>query len=89
MTEKGVSSDPEITKIGKGGEKSSTLRWKGRTHINFIAGRSRLRVLPVVIHLLPDDIDWFSEVMVHAPLSVFVTLGINGTSPFIFGTILH
>lgn len=41
---------------------SSTVRWRGRNHVNFIAGRSKLRALPVVIHLLPDDIDWFSEV---------------------------
>ncbi|CAM9171350.1 unnamed protein product, partial [Laminaria digitata] len=37
------------------------LRWKLRTHFNFAVGRSTLRALPVVIHLLSDDVDWFSE----------------------------
>ncbi|CAB1106748.1 unnamed protein product [Ectocarpus sp. CCAP 1310/34] len=39
---------------------ASNVRWQGRTHINFVAGRSRLRTLPVVIHILPRDIGWFS-----------------------------
>lgn len=48
----------------EGGRKSTTprLRWKRRNHFNFVAGRSRLRALPAVIHLLPDDIDWFAKV---------------------------
>eukprot|EP00752_Nemacystus_decipiens_P012227 g10839.t1 len=41
--------------------KASAVRWKGRTLINFAAGRSRVRALPVVIHLLPKDVDWFSS----------------------------
>eukprot|EP00903_Cladosiphon_okamuranus_P013335 g12428.t1 len=41
--------------------KASALRWKGRTLINFAVGRARLRALPVVIHLLPGDIEWFSS----------------------------
>ncbi|CAM9375968.1 unnamed protein product [Ectocarpus sp. 13 AM-2016] len=39
---------------------ASNVRWQGRTLINFVAGRSRLRTLPVVIHILPKDIGWFS-----------------------------
>ncbi|CAM9539347.1 unnamed protein product [Ectocarpus fasciculatus] len=39
---------------------ASNVRWQGRTLINFVAGRSRLRTLPVVIHILPKDIRWFS-----------------------------
>lgn len=42
--------------------KASAVRWKGRTLINFAVGRSRVRALPVVMHFLPDDIDWFSSV---------------------------
>lgn len=50
---------------GKAGQGVETnLRWKQRTHFNFAVGRSTLRVLPVVIHLLSDDIDWFSEVSI-------------------------
>lgn len=91
MAEKRACSDSGMAEIGKGDDKRavSTLRWKGRTHINFIAGLSRLRVLPVVIHLLPDDIEWFSEVMVQGTLSVSFPLGINGKSPFIFCVIPH
>lgn len=40
----------------------SAVRWKGRTLINFVVGRSRVRALPVVIHFLPEDIEWFSSV---------------------------
>ncbi|CAM9846731.1 unnamed protein product [Ectocarpus sp. 12 AP-2014] len=40
---------------------ASNVRWQGRTLINFVAGRSRLRTLPVVIHILPKDIGWFSS----------------------------
>ena len=50
---------------GKGAQGVETaLRWKHRTHFNFIVGRSILRALPVVVHLLSDDIDWFSEVSI-------------------------
>lgn len=41
---------------------SSVMTWKGRNHFNFIAGRSKLRALPVILHLLPEDIDWFAKV---------------------------
>eukprot|EP00752_Nemacystus_decipiens_P011762 g10438.t1 len=41
--------------------KASAVRWKGRSLINFAAGRSRVRALPVVIHLLPEGIGWFSS----------------------------
>ncbi|CAM9186374.1 unnamed protein product [Hapterophycus canaliculatus] len=39
----------------------SAVQWKGRTLMNFVVGRSRLRALPVVFHLLQEDIDWFSS----------------------------
>ncbi|CAM9722995.1 unnamed protein product [Scytosiphon promiscuus] len=39
----------------------SAVRWKGRTLMNFVVGRSRLRALPVVFHFLPEDISWFSS----------------------------
>lgn len=42
--------------------KASAVRWKGRTLVNFAVGRSRVRALPVVIHFLPEDTDWFSSV---------------------------
>lgn len=43
-----------------------TLQWTGRTHFNFMAGQSRLRAVPVVVHLLPSDIAWFGKVRVPA-----------------------
>ncbi len=45
--------------------KGSSVRWKGRNVLNFVVGRSsssRVRALPVVIHFLPEDIEWFSSV---------------------------
>lgn len=42
--------------------KASGVRWKGRNLLNFAVGRSRVRALPVVIHFLPEDVDWFSSV---------------------------
>ena len=50
----------------------AAMRWKGRTHFNFLAGRSRLRALPVVVHLLPNDIDWFSKVNIRLWIMVQV-----------------
>lgn len=49
---------------------SSTVRWKGRTLVNFAVGRSRVRALPVVIHFLPEDIGWFSSVSEFIPRTV-------------------
>lgn len=51
--------EDDLARSHRGG--GPTLRWKGRTHFNFAVGRHKLRALPVVVHLLSEDIDWFTK----------------------------
>ncbi|CAM9289593.1 unnamed protein product [Choristocarpus tenellus] len=37
------------------------LQWCARNHINFRVGAKKLRILPIVVHLLSCDLDWFRK----------------------------